>query len=116
MSTLESPEVVEAFGKVVECAMPRGKAQAVEELHEGGLLTVPLAGVPGYRTDTFDELVKAIEKMKVFDFPHIARLECDQDYPVSVIMQGLTLTRHIAEDAEAHPDFFLKPDESQLTV
>ena len=31
-------------------------------------------------------------------------------------MQGLTLARHIAEDAEAQPDFFLKPDESQLKV
>lgn len=57
-----------------------------------------------------------MEKMKVFDFPHIARLERDQDYPISVIMQGMTLAKHIAEDAEARPDFFLKPDESQLKV
>ena len=77
MGTLESPEVVEAFGKVVGCAMARGKAQAVEELHESRLLTVPLAEVPEYRADTFDELVEAIEKMKVFDFPHISRLERD---------------------------------------
>ena len=116
MGTLESPEVVEAFGKVVECAMARGKAQAAEELHESKMLTVPLAEVPGYKADAFDELVEAMEKMKVFDFPHIARLERDQDYPISVIMQGLTLARHIAEDAEAQPDFFLKPDESQLKV
>lgn len=116
MGTLESQEVVEAFGKVVECAMARGKAQAVEELHESHLLTVPLAEVPGYRVDAFDELVEAMVKMKVFDFPHIARLERDQDYPISVIMQGLTLARHIAKDAEAHPEFFLKPDESQLKV
>ena len=84
MGTLESQEVVEAFGKVVECAMARGKAQAVKELHESRLLTVPLAEVPGYRADDFDELVEAMEKMKVFDFPHIARLERDQDYPISV--------------------------------
>lgn len=112
MSTLESPEVVEAFGRVVECVVARGKAQAVEELHENQLLTVPLAEVPGYKADAFDELVEAMEKMKVFDFPHFARLERDQDYPISLIMQGLTLARHIAEDAEAHPDFFLKPDPS----
>ena len=31
-------------------------------------------------------------------------------------MQGLTLARHAGEDAEGHPDFFLKPDESQLKV
>jgi hypothetical protein len=100
----------------VECAIARGKAQAVEELHESKMLTVPLAEVPGYKADAFDELVEAMEKMKVFDFPHIARLERDQDYPISVIMQGLTLSKHIAEDAEAHPNFFLKLDESQLKV
>lgn len=116
MSTLESPEVVEAFGKVVECDVARGKAQAVEELCEGHLLTVPLAEVPGYNANTFDELVEAMENMKVFDFPHIARLERDQNYPINLIMQGLTLARHEAEDAEGHPDFFLKPDPSQLKV
>lgn len=107
-----SREVVEAFGKVVECALARGKAQAAEELSESKMLTVPLAEVPGYKADAFDELVEAIEKMKVFEFPHIARLERDQDYPISMIMQGLILARHLVEDAEVHPDFFLKPDES----
>ena len=72
MSTLESLEVVKAFGRVVEYAMARGKAQAVEELHESQLLTVPLAEVPGYKANAFDELVEAMEKMKVFDFPHIS--------------------------------------------
>jgi hypothetical protein len=110
MGTLESQEVVEAFGKVVECAMARVKAQAVEELHESKMLTVPLAEVPGYRAVAFDKLVEAMERMKVFDFPHNARMERDQDYPIGVIMQGLTLARHIAEDAEGQPDF-LKPDE-----
>ena len=52
--------------------------------------------------------------MKLFELPHIAWLERDQDYPIQVIMQGLTLGRHLLEDAEAQPDFFLKPDESQL--
>lgn len=96
--------------------MARGKAHAMEELHESKVLTVPLAEVPGYKADTYDELLEAMENMKVFDFPHIARLERDQDYPISMIMHGLTLARHIAEDAEAQPDFFLKPDESQLKV
>ena len=116
MGTLESQEVVEAFRKVVECAMARGKAQAMEELGEGKMLTVPLAEVPAYKADAYAELVAAMEKMRVFDFPHIAQLERDQDYPIGVIMQGLALARHIAEGAEAQPDFFLKPDESQLQV
>ena len=51
MGTLESQEMVEAFGNVVECALARGKAEAVEELHEGKILTVPLAEVPGYHGD-----------------------------------------------------------------
>ena len=53
MSTLESPEVVEAFGRVVECVVACGKAQAVEELHESQLLTVPLAEVPGVQGGCF---------------------------------------------------------------
>ena len=88
----------------------------MEELHNGKLLTVPLAEVPGYAGDGYAELVAAMEKMKIFEFPRIAQLERDQDYPINVIMEGLTLARHIAEDAEAQPDFFLKPDESQLQV
>ena len=51
MGTLESQEVVEAFRNVVQCALARGKAEAVEELHEGQMLTVPLAEVPGYNGD-----------------------------------------------------------------
>lgn len=116
MGTLESPEVVGAFGKVVECVMERGRAQAVEELHKAKMLTVSVAEVPGYKADTYDELVKAMEGMKLLELPHIARLECDQDYPIKLIMEGLTLGRHILEDAEAQPDYFLKPDESQLQV
>ena len=99
MGTLESQEVVDAFGNVVQCALARGKAEAMEELHNGKLLTVPLAEVPGYAGDGYAELVAAMEKMKIFEFPRIAQLERDQDYPINVIMEGLTLARHIAEDA-----------------
>jgi hypothetical protein len=107
---------VSTFGKVVECAVARGKAQAVEELAEGQLLTVPIAEVPEYNAGAFEDLVKAMEGMKLFELPQIARLEPDQDCPISVIMAGLTLGRHIVEDAEAQPDFYLKPDESQLQI
>ena len=116
LGTLESPEVVEAFGKVVQCAMERGKAQAMEELHEAKALTVALTEVPGYNASAYDELLQAMEGMKLLELPHIARLERDQDHPISVIMEGLTLGRHSLEDAEAQPDYFLKPDESQLQV
>ena len=116
LGTLESPEVVEAFGKVVHYAMERGKAQAMEELHEAKAFTIALTEVPGYNAGAYDELLEAMEGMKLLELPHIARLERDQDQPISVIMQGLTLGRHSLEDAEAQPDFFLKPDESQLQV
>ncbi|GJW54900.1 hypothetical protein Tco_0098985 [Tanacetum coccineum] len=43
MSALESQEVKQSFGDVVKCALARGKAEAVEELHEKKLLTVPAA-------------------------------------------------------------------------
>ncbi|GJU00532.1 hypothetical protein Tco_1110870 [Tanacetum coccineum] len=52
----------QSFGDVVKCALARGKAEAVEELHERRLLTVPAA-----------------------------QLERDPDYPIGVIMTGLTL-------------------------
>ena len=107
---------MDAFGEVVRCALARGKAEAMEEMHNGKLLTVPLAEVPGYQGDCYAELVAAMEKMKIFEFPRIAQLERDQDYPIGVIMEGLTLARHMAEDTEAQPDSFLKLDESQLQV
>lgn len=91
MGTIESPEVVETFEKVVQCAVERGRAQAMEELHEAKLLTVALAEVPGYNVDAYDELMKAMEGMKLLELPHIARLERDQDYPIKLIMEGLTL-------------------------
>ncbi|GJX83465.1 hypothetical protein Tco_0332946 [Tanacetum coccineum] len=87
MSTLESQEVKQSFKDVVKCALARGRAEAVEELHEKKLLTVPTA-----------------------------QLERDQDYPIDVIMAGLTLARHATEGAEAQPDYFLKPDVAQLQL
>lgn len=58
-----------AFGKVVECAVAHGKAQAVEELAEGQLLTVPIAEVLEYNAGVFEDLVKAMEGMKLFELP-----------------------------------------------
>ncbi|GJS72714.1 hypothetical protein Tco_0705555 [Tanacetum coccineum] len=116
MSTLESQEVKQSFGDVVTCALARGKAEAVEELHEKKLLTVPAAQVPGYNVNAYEELVAAMETMKLLELPHIAQLERDQDYPIDVIMAGLTLARHATEGAEAQPDYFLKPDVAQLQV
>ncbi|GJW53224.1 hypothetical protein Tco_0097309 [Tanacetum coccineum] len=116
MSTLESQEVRQSFGDVVKCALARGKAEAVEELHERRLLTVPAAQVPGYNQKAYEELVAAMEAMKLLELPHIAQLERDQDYPIDVIMAGLTLARHATEGAEAQPDYFLKPDAAQLQV
>ncbi|GJV33190.1 hypothetical protein Tco_1393590 [Tanacetum coccineum] len=114
MSTLESQEVRQSFGDVVKCALARGKAEAVEELHEKKLLTVPAAQVPGYNQNAYEELVAAMEAMKLLELPHIAQLERDQDYPIDVIMAGLTLARHATEGAEAQPDYFLKPVRAQV--
>ncbi|GKF76477.1 hypothetical protein Tco_0225921 [Tanacetum coccineum] len=55
MSTLESQEVRQSFRDVVKCALARGKAEAVEELHERRLLTVPAA---------YEELAHAIRLAK----------------------------------------------------
>lgn len=79
MGTLESPEVLETFGKVVQCAVERGRAQAMEELHEAKLLNVALAEVPSYNANAYNELMKAMKGMKLLELPHIARLERDQD-------------------------------------
>ncbi|GJQ92878.1 hypothetical protein Tco_0004017 [Tanacetum coccineum] len=98
------------------CALARGKAEAAEELHEKKLLTVRAAQVPGYNDNAYEELVAAMETMKLLELPHIAQLERDQDYPIDVIMAGLTLARHATEGAEAQPDYFLKPDVAQLQV
>jgi hypothetical protein len=57
LGTLESPEVLEAFGKVVQCAVERGRSQAMEELYEAKALSVALTEVPGYNASAYDELV-----------------------------------------------------------
>ncbi|GJV76980.1 hypothetical protein Tco_1508564 [Tanacetum coccineum] len=85
MSTLESQEVRQSFGDVVKCALARGKAEAVEELHERRLLTVPAAQVPGYNQKAYEELVAAMEAMKLLELPHIAQptegpLKAQPDY------------------------------------
>jgi hypothetical protein len=116
LGTLESPEVVGTFAKVVECAMERGKAQAMEELHEAKVFTTALTELPGYNADAYNELLQAMEGMKLLELPRIAQLERDQDQSISVIMAGLTLERHSLEGAEDELDVFLKPDESQLQV
>lgn len=116
MTTLESQEVTGAFGKAVQCACERGKAQAVEELCEKKVIPVPAAEVPGYNPNAYGDLVAALEDLKQLEFSRVAQVERNQDYPISVVMQGLTLARHMAEGAESLPDFYLKPDISQLQV
>ncbi|GJU14773.1 hypothetical protein Tco_1142739 [Tanacetum coccineum] len=76
-------EVKQSFGDVVKYALARGKAEAVEELHEKKLLTVPAAQVPRYNHNAYEELVAAMEAMKLLELPHIAQLERDQDYPIA---------------------------------
>ena len=116
MTTLESQEVTGAFGKAVQCACERGKAQAVEELCEKKVISIPAAEVPGYNPDAYGDLVAVLKNLRHLEFSHIAQVERNQDHPMSVIMQGLTLARHVAEGAESLPDFYLKPDVSQLQV
>jgi hypothetical protein len=116
MGTLESREVVEAFGKVVQCAMARGRSQAMEDLHEAQLLKKDLAEVPGYSATAYDELMQAMAGLKFLELPHIGRLERDQDDPIDVLMAGLTLPRHLGENGEGESDYYLKPDVSQLQI
>ena len=116
LTTLDSQEVKDAFGDVVNCALARGKAHAIEELCESKLLEVPNVQVPGYNAGAYGELKAAMERLKLLELPHIAMMERDQDYPINVIMQGLTLAKHIGEGAEELPDYFLKLDSSQLQV
>ena len=116
LSTLESAEVVEAFGKVVHCAMARGRSQAMEELRKAKLFEKDLAELPGYSATAYDELVQAMAGLKVLELPHIGKLERDQDDPIDVLMAGLTLQRHLGENAEEELDYYLKPDLSQLQV
>ncbi|GJW75845.1 hypothetical protein Tco_0135215 [Tanacetum coccineum] len=93
--TFESHSQVSSFGDVVTCALARGKAEAVEELHEKKLLTVPAAQVPGYNDKAYEELVAAMEAMKLRVNPGLGKA---------------------TEAAEGQPDYFLKPDVAQLQV
>ncbi|GJX30700.1 hypothetical protein Tco_0240555 [Tanacetum coccineum] len=61
-------------------------------------------------------LVAAMNDKLIEAASYANKLERDQDYPISVIMAGLTLARHATEGAEAQPDYFLKPDVAQLQV
>ena len=106
----------DSFGKVVQCALAHGKAETVEELCASKVLDMSPSQVPGYNATAYDELLAAMGKLKLLELPHIGMMERDQDYPIGVIMEGLTLARHRVEDAEAQPDYYLKPDVSQLQV
>ena len=72
----------------MNCALARGKSKAIEDLCESKLLEVPAAQGPGYNAGANDELVAAMERLKLLELPHIAKMERDHDYPLSVIMQG----------------------------
>ena len=116
MQVLESPELTDAFEDVVDHAVARGRAQAIEELCKSKVLELSVKQVPGYNPGAHDELVAAMERLRSLELPHIGMIERDQDYPIGVIMEGLTLARHGDEDAEEQPDYHLKPDLSQLKV
>ena len=116
MQVLESPELTDAFEDVMDHAVAYGKAQAIEELCENKILERPVEQVPGYDPNAFEELAAALKRLQAMELPHIGMIERDQDHPISVIMEGLTLARHMGEDAEEEPDYHLKPDLSQLKV
>lgn len=116
LGTLEAPNVTTAFGKVMSASEAHGKMKLAKELDEKKLLSVPLAEVPGYNANARAEFVAALGELKNLELPHISRLERDQDQPISVIMAGLTLERHLKDGAEKEVDFYLKPDVSQLKV
>lgn len=86
LCVLESSEVTDTFGEVVECALACGKALAIEKLCEQKLLEKPAAEVPGYNASAYKQLVAAMRKMKELELPGIAQLEGDQDNPISVLM------------------------------
>ena len=116
MCTLEHPDVTTAFGKVVERAMEYGKTAAVDKLEKEKKLNVPATEVSWYKADAYEELTAAMGELKQLELSHIGMIERDQDAPMDVIMAGLTLARHMGEDAEQQADFYLKPDVSQLKV
>ena len=74
------------------------------------------AEVPDFKADAPAELAATMGELKKLEIPWIGQLERDQDQPISVIMAGLTLPRHLQDDAAEQEDFYLKPDVSQLQV
>ncbi|GJW96308.1 hypothetical protein Tco_0178116 [Tanacetum coccineum] len=85
---------------------------------EGDDNSTSLLEFESFHVDYLDNSRKLGNSMKrVADkLPHIAQLERDQDYPIDVIMAGLTLARHASEGADGQPNYFLKPDVAQLQV
>ncbi|GJU81555.1 hypothetical protein Tco_1283920 [Tanacetum coccineum] len=66
--------------KTMVCSLA---AMSALESQEGQ--AVPLSDVvevPGYNDNAYEELVAAMETMKLLELPHIAQLERDQDYPI----------------------------------
>ena len=116
MCTLEHPSIKSAFGKVVELAIDHGKASAVDKLIEEKKLEVPAEDVSWYKADAHEKLTAAMGELRDLELSHIGMIERDQDAPISVIMAGLTLARHMGEGAEQQADFYLKPDVAQLQV
>ena len=116
MQVLESPELSDAFEDVIEHVIAFGKAQSIEELCSSHVLERAAEQVPGYNANALDELAASLKRLQGMELPMIGLIERDQDYPIKVIMEGLTLARHSAEDAELETDYYLKPDLSQLKV
>ena len=116
MQVLESPELSDAFEDVIEHAMAYGKTEAILELCSSHILERPADQVPGYNENALEELDASLKRLQGMELPMIGMIERDQDYPIKVIMEGLTLARHSAEDAELETDYYLKPDVSQLKV
>ena len=116
MGVLEHPVITAAFGKVVNCARAHGKTLAVSELAAAGHLKVAPSDVPSFKADSYAQLATAMLELKELELPLVGQLERDQDQPIDVIFVGLTLPRHLKEGAEEQPDFYLKPDLSQLKV
>ncbi|GJV14380.1 hypothetical protein Tco_1359703 [Tanacetum coccineum] len=108
MSTLESQEVKQSFGDVVKCALARGKAEAVEELHEKRLLTVPAAQVPGYNDKAYEDVAHATEGAEAqpdyFLKPDVAQLQVPIFARPRDILNPFALEKEIPlkESLEAH--------------
>ena len=116
MGVLEHPDITGAFSEVVNRGIVHGKTLAAEELDRAKLLAKPLAEIPVYKADSAAVLNEAMEKLKNLELSHISQLERDQDQPISVIMAGLTLPRHLRDKAEEQADYHLKPSVAQLQV